>query len=329
MAIQTRRGNEVDFDASKMLPGEWAVSLDTKYVRMCFSPGVVMRMATYESFEEDMIQIQQILATCEDIQTAVEAFEALAQQHANDAAASATASANSATAASDSATLSQSWAEGGTGIRPGEDTNNAEYWAGVAQDVADVHIATNDTVGIVKGNEGEINIDIGGQMSIPSDFTPQTTLEAVTGTEDKKTFFGKVAKVISDFMAHVANTAIHFTLTNNLLATEVGTALDAVQGKTLNDKITTNTTDITTLKQKLTVGSVASTAIPSGLSGESITVTFPTAFAAPPKVFVTLSQFGSYMSYGVSVTTTNFTVTILNNYTTELSVSLNWVAVMA
>jgi hypothetical protein len=246
MAIQTRRGNEVDFDASKMLPGEWAVSLDTKYVRMCFSPGLVYRMATYESFEEDMQQIQQILATCEDIQTAVEAFEELAEQHANDAAASATASANSATASANSATasansaiLSDSWAEGGTGIRPGEDTNNAKYWAGVAQSVADIQIATNDTVGIVKGNEGEINIDIGGQMSIPSDFAPQTTLEAVTGTEDKKTFFGKVAKVITDFLSHVANTSIHFGLTNNLLATVAGTALDAVQGKALDDKITT------------------------------------------------------------------------------------------
>lgn len=43
------------------------------------------------------------------------------------------------TAASDaaaSATLSQSWAVGGTGTRPGENTNNAEYWAQQAQAVA-------------------------------------------------------------------------------------------------------------------------------------------------------------------------------------------------
>lgn len=251
MAIQTRRGLEADFDPSKMLPGEWAVSLDTKYVRMCFSPGLVYRMATYESFEEDMIQIQQILATCEDIQTAVEAFEALAEQHANDAAASATASANSSTAASDSATLSESWAIGGTGSRTGEDTNNAKYWCEQASAIANIDIATNTTVGIVKGNEGEINIDVGGQMSIPSDFTPQTTLEAVTGTEDKKTFFGKVAKVISDFMTHAANTAIHFGLTNNLLATVAGTALDAVQGKVLDGKITANAEDIDAINAKL------------------------------------------------------------------------------
>lgn len=251
MAIQTRRGLEADFDPSKMLPGEWAVSLDTKYVRMCFSPGVVMRMATYESFEEDMLQIQQILVTCEDIQVAVEAFEVLAQQHANAAEASATASANSAIDSDNSALFSQSWAEGGTGTRPGEDTDNARYWSEVAQAVADIQIATNDTVGIVKGNEGEINIDIGGQMSIPSDFTPQTTLEAVTGTEDKKTFFGKVAKVITDFIAHAANLSIHFGLTNNLLATVPGTALDAVQGKALDTRVTTNTNDIDTLTRNL------------------------------------------------------------------------------
>lgn len=35
-----------------------------------------------------------------------------------------------------SATLAESWAVGGTGTRSGEDTNNAQYWAGQAQSVA-------------------------------------------------------------------------------------------------------------------------------------------------------------------------------------------------
>lgn len=75
MAIQVRRGNEADFDASKMLPGEWAVSLDTKYVRICLAPGLVLRMATYESFEADRAQIQAILAECKYIQTAIERIQ--------------------------------------------------------------------------------------------------------------------------------------------------------------------------------------------------------------------------------------------------------------
>lgn len=71
MAIQMRQGNEVDFDAEKMLPGEWAVSKDARIVRMCFAPGVVVRMATYEAFEADMVKIEAILKNVQDIQTAV------------------------------------------------------------------------------------------------------------------------------------------------------------------------------------------------------------------------------------------------------------------
>lgn len=38
--------------------------------------------------------------------------------------------------AADSATLAESWAQGGTGTRQGEDTDNAEYWANQAQGYA-------------------------------------------------------------------------------------------------------------------------------------------------------------------------------------------------
>lgn len=41
----------------------------------------------------------------------------------------------SATASSNSATLSQSWAEGNTGTREGEDTNNSKYFADRASDI--------------------------------------------------------------------------------------------------------------------------------------------------------------------------------------------------
>lgn len=69
--ILMRRGQEANFDPNKMIPGEWAVSLDSKYVRMCFSPGVCIRMATYEAFEADMETIRNILSRCETIEDAV------------------------------------------------------------------------------------------------------------------------------------------------------------------------------------------------------------------------------------------------------------------
>ena len=55
MAIQMRRGQKADFDPTKMLPGEWAVSIDSdttkQWVWMCFAPGVVKRMAAFEDIE--------------------------------------------------------------------------------------------------------------------------------------------------------------------------------------------------------------------------------------------------------------------------------------
>lgn len=70
--ILMRRGQEVNFDPNKMTPGEWAVSLDSKYVRMCFAPGVCVRMATYDAFEADMERIRGILAECQTVEEAVQ-----------------------------------------------------------------------------------------------------------------------------------------------------------------------------------------------------------------------------------------------------------------
>lgn len=58
MAIQMRRGAYAEFDPSKMLPGEWAVSTDNEsqkqMVYMCFAPGVVKRMAALEDLQNEL-----------------------------------------------------------------------------------------------------------------------------------------------------------------------------------------------------------------------------------------------------------------------------------
>lgn len=121
MAIQVRRGNEVDFDATKMLPGEWAVSLDTKYVRMCFAPGVCLRMATYEGFEEDMAKIEAILKECQDIEEAVSKIQTEINAVAIEVE-------DLADSAEENALKSQSYAVGGTGTRENENIDNAKYY---------------------------------------------------------------------------------------------------------------------------------------------------------------------------------------------------------
>lgn len=126
--MQMRRGLEADFDPDKMKPGEWAVSTDKKYVRMCFSPGVCVRMATYEAFENDMEQIKGILSDCQTIQEAVERIQTEIGQTAEVVATNAEMAYTYSNQSASSAKLSQSYAKGGTGTRTGEDTDNAKYY---------------------------------------------------------------------------------------------------------------------------------------------------------------------------------------------------------
>ncbi len=129
MAIQSRRGNEADFDPAKMLPGEWAVSLDTKYVRMCFAPGICLRMATYESFEADMAEIRRIVSEAKTIQEAIIAI----QTNVNDIQIVVEKAGENA---AKSAIESESYAHGGTGTRENEDTDCAQYYYEQAKRIA-------------------------------------------------------------------------------------------------------------------------------------------------------------------------------------------------
>jgi Membrane protein involved in colicin uptake len=79
MAIQMRRGMKKDFDPSKLLPGEWAVTVDgeskNQIIWMCFAAGVVKRMGTFEDFRQ---QIEE--ATGEIKMEYLEEFNALLEQ---------------------------------------------------------------------------------------------------------------------------------------------------------------------------------------------------------------------------------------------------------
>ena len=70
MAIQMRRGQLKDFDPGKMLPGEFAVTIDDaledRKIFMCFSAGTVKEMATKEDFEKDLKSIQQAIKDAEE-----------------------------------------------------------------------------------------------------------------------------------------------------------------------------------------------------------------------------------------------------------------------
>lgn len=141
--IQMRRGAEENFDPDQMTAGEWAVSTDSKKVWMCFMPGLVLRMATYEAFEKDMEEIRAILVEAQDIQLAIQTWFKLAE----------------------------SYAHGGTGAREGEETDNAKYYAEQAKisadnaaAVADIGIMTTEKAGIGKPDGTTITVDADGTM---------------------------------------------------------------------------------------------------------------------------------------------------------------------
>lgn len=104
MAIQVRRGVFDNFDATRLLAGEWAVVLsgdpnasDGRAVYVCFAAGSVKRMATYEDMinqlanaSEDLVSIV-VDGVTEDLQAAIDDAE-----DATEAAETATGRANSA-----------------------------------------------------------------------------------------------------------------------------------------------------------------------------------------------------------------------------------------
>lgn len=157
MAIQVRRGQKADFDPTKMLPGEWAVSIDSdtnnQIVWMCFSAGIVKRMGTWEDFkrqiaeaaddirEEYLAEFQAILDQIEELaeQTSIntDTVVTISDDMVNTYLPQIIQNANTASSASvtavNNATLSKSYAVGGTGTRTGEDTDNSKYYSEKSQ----------------------------------------------------------------------------------------------------------------------------------------------------------------------------------------------------
>lgn len=166
MAIQMRHGPKANFDPQKMLPGEWAVSIDqeteNQIVWMCFRAGVVKRMGTYEDFKEQITEIadeiakeyketfNEIKVYMEGLRDTTEGYKdatktymdttegykdtsvqkaAEALQSATNASQSATNSANSADLSEDYSLKSKSYAVGTGGeVRPNDDSDCAEYY---------------------------------------------------------------------------------------------------------------------------------------------------------------------------------------------------------
>lgn len=167
MAILMRGGVYEDFDPNKLLPREFAVVLsndtstrDGKAIYICFGPGKVKRISTFEDMRDDMenagaevfeqydAAFREILAQVQALAEQTEQYKDAVNSIRNDivntympqiqaAATHAAAAKNSADSADDSAKLSESWAVGGTGTRVGEDTDNSKHYSKQAADLVE------------------------------------------------------------------------------------------------------------------------------------------------------------------------------------------------
>ena len=148
-----------------------------------------------------------------------------ASNSASQAQASAAAAAQSAASVDGINKTAQSWAVGGTGTRPGEDTDNAKYWAQQAQAVVGGDFATkNEAQGYVTAHNqsAEAHSDIrtalngkeasgtaaGAVAAHNKDSAAHADIrDALAGKEAA----GAAATVQSNLTAHAGNTTVHVT----------------------------------------------------------------------------------------------------------------------
>lgn len=131
MAIQMRRGNYADFDASKMVAGEFGVCLDNGYVYITLSAGNAVRLGTADTIEDALELVRQ--------------YAESASQSADNASASATSAGTSAVTAETNSENAEAWAVGqrsGIDVEEDDDAyhNNAKYYAEQAE-----HFSENAT----------------------------------------------------------------------------------------------------------------------------------------------------------------------------------------
>jgi hypothetical protein len=121
MAIQNRRGDYAKFDPQKLLPGEWGIVLtgdsnaaDGMACYMCFSPGVVKRMATYQDMVENMgkLSADVVKQVMEDFASAMTAATAAANTAASEASSAAGTASQAATNAANQAAAASTAASG-------------------------------------------------------------------------------------------------------------------------------------------------------------------------------------------------------------------------
>ncbi len=172
MAIQARRGLETDFKPEKMLPGELAVTTDTRKIYATFAPGDCKRMATYEDMVDDIEEANEEIIR--NMTTVVS---------------EATTNAQNATAAAETATTNA--------------TAAAEAAEQAAQSVT-ATIATSTQAGAVKPTN-DFLIGEAGALKLNTEFTVPEGLTNLVSGSDWNVILGQLAKMVGEYIDEKLN----------------------------------------------------------------------------------------------------------------------------
>ena len=193
MAIQMRRGNAVDFNPSKMRPGEWAVSQDNQKIYMCFSQGVVVEIGSATALmpyvylseawargtkDGEPVEItdptyhnnsKYYSEQAADSATNAALSETNAGISETNAGLSETHAATSESNANTSEENAEAWSVGTIDGQPVPSThpayeNNAKHWADIASAIVGIGLATTTEPGIVMPDGTSITVDIDGTI---------------------------------------------------------------------------------------------------------------------------------------------------------------------
>ena len=196
----------------------------------------------------------------ESAQSAAESAAASAAGSAASAASSASAAALSEDAAAEyeagaktaaasaaaNGKLSESWAVGGTGVREGEDTNNAKYWAMAAQGAAGGGVTSfNGRGGAVAPQKGDYTADMVGADAQGAAETVQENLDTHAENTTIHITSAERVKWNGKQNALTFDTAPTEGSTNPVTSDGIKAALDDVQNSlVLDDTPTTNSSNL-------------------------------------------------------------------------------------
>ena len=184
---------------------------------------------------------------------------------ASQAQASAAAAAQSAASVDGINKTAQSWAVGGTGTRPGEDTDNAKYWAQQAQAVAGGDFATKvEAQGYVSTHNQSVDAHADIRTALNGKEASGTAASAVTAHNEDSAAHADIREALADKEAagaaaavqgslddHEGNTTMHITANERR-----SWNAKAEKPKAVSVTLTAAGWDSSTKKQTVTVGGI-------------------------------------------------------------------------